>query len=90
MQKVKIIKFSDHHDYGRKDFGFIESWYDKLTGEHKYIISTEKDAVKLANNPYYPISLRTVSFYMPIKVGFVDTPHNDDFIDELKKLITNK
>lgn len=88
--KVKIIKFPDHHNYGRKDFAFIENWYEKLDGKQKYIITTEKDAVKLANNPYYPITLRAVSFYMPIKVDFINTPHNDDFIDELKKLVNKK
>lgn len=88
--KVKIIKFTDHHNYSRKDFNFINGWYDKLDGEHKYIITTEKDAVKLSNNPYYPISLRHVSFYMPIKVDFINVPHNDDFVTELKKIITKK
>lgn len=86
--KVKIIKFSDHHNYNRKDFNFIENWYEKLQGKRKYILTTEKDAVKLANNPYYPISLRPFSFYMPIKVDFIDTQHNNDFIPELKKLIS--
>lgn len=88
--KVKIIKFTDHHNYGRKDFNFIEEWYNKLSGKQKFIITTEKDAVKFANNPYYPIPLRHVSFYMPIKVDFIDIPHNDDFVPTLNKLLNKK
>lgn len=87
---VKIIKFQDHHDYGRKDFEYIKEWYDKLPGDNKYIVTTEKDAVKLSNNPYFPIALRHVSFYMPIKVDIIDTQRNDDFIPELTKFINKK
>lgn len=86
--KVKIIKFSDHHDYSRSDFDFIKEWYNKLKGEHIYIVTTEKDAVKFSNNAYYPIALRPVSFYMPIKVDIIDTQRNDEFIPELTKFIS--
>ena len=82
---IKVIHFSDHHDYGRKDFEFIEKWFNRLKGNRKYLIATEKDAVKFNCNPYYPLSLKPYSFYMPIKIGFIDIPHNDDFIDSLRK-----
>mgnify|MGYP001025727399 FL=1 len=82
---IKVIHFSDHHDYNRKDFEFIEKWFNRLKGNQKYLIVTEKDAVKFNCNPYYPLSLQPYSFYMPIKIGFIDIPHNGDFINSLKK-----
>ena len=36
----------------------------------KIIITTEKDAVRLKSNPYFPPELRAATYYMPISVAF--------------------
>lgn len=88
--KVKLEKFPDHHDFGRSDFDAIQKAYAKLPGKHKYIITTEKDAVRMANNPYFPHVLKQITFYMPIDVEFLPQamPQGSlSFADELRRLI---
>ncbi len=65
---VKIMRYPDHHDFSRHDLEDIARTFEQLDGQRKYIVTTEKDAVRLANNPYFPHSLKPVTFYLPIKV----------------------
>ncbi|MEG2219468.1 MAG: tetraacyldisaccharide 4'-kinase [Muribaculaceae bacterium] len=86
--KVKVIHFADHHNFDRSDLDLITTKFNQLTGEKKLIITTEKDAVRLANNPYFPTSIKANVFYLPIEVDFI--PYDDvDFRDAFEKEITN-
>lgn len=84
--KVKVIHYDDHHYFTRSDFDYIFSVYDELPGRSKYIVTTEKDSVRIVGNPYYPPTRRDSIFFIPIKVAF---PHHDNrnFINELVKRI---
>lgn len=69
--KVKTLHFPDHHVYVQEDFDLIESRFARMTGK-KYIITSEKDAVRLVGSPYFPQRLKPYLFYVPIKVRFKD------------------
>lgn len=84
--KAKVMHFSDHHNFTREDVADIENAYDNLNGRYKIILTTEKDAVRLANNPYFPHRLKQHIFYQPIEVEFLQ--YEDDFDDTLLKLLT--
>lgn len=84
--KVKVIHFSDHHDFSREDLSFIAKTYNRLEGERKIIVTTEKDAVRLINNAYFPHALRKQMYYLPIEVEFLQG--DDDFISTLTAKIT--
>lgn len=83
---VKVQVFPDHHNFANKDLELIRQRFDEIKARTKYIITTEKDAVRLANNPYFPPELRPYTFYLPIKVTFDDNT-GDSFVADLKKLI---
>lgn len=83
---VKIQVFPDHHNFSRKDLDLINNRFESINARNKYIITTEKDAVRLANNPYFPPALRPYIFYLPVKVEFDDNT-GDSFAADLKKLI---
>jgi hypothetical protein len=53
----------------------------------KLIITTEKDAARLACNPYFPHELKPRTFYLPISVYMINRPEEGDFMQMLKKLI---
>jgi len=79
---VKVMRYDDHHFFTRSDFNDILKVFDKLEGRRKFIITTEKDAVRILNNPYYPPTMQGSIFYVPIKVGFLEQEgHN--FLQEL-------
>lgn len=82
---VKVMHYYDHHYFTRSDFDDIFNVFDKLPGNRKFIVTTEKDSVRIVNNPYYPPAMRSVIYYIPIKVGFLS--NNGDFISEVVKRI---
>lgn len=76
--KVKLKRFSDHHNFTASDLEEIEHDFNEMPGgESKFIVTTEKDAVRLFNNPYFPHSLKSKIFYVPIKVDFIDVSGNE-------------
>lgn len=85
---VKPKVYSDHHNFTRKELEYISESFKKLKSENKYIITTEKDAVRLINNPYFPTELRPFIFFIPIEVQF-ETRNGETFDDTLVKLIKN-
>ena len=87
---VLLLTGIDHHDFSRSDVLNIERRFEEMKGEHKIIVTTEKDAVRLAFNPYFPDSLKPLVFYQPIKVEVEGGIHDDDFISELRRQIERK
>lgn len=82
---VKVFHFPDHHDYGRKDIEKIIDKFNKISGKHKIIVTTEKDAVRLMHNPYFPKNLKPFIFFLPITVKMIKD--EEDFIEELQSSI---
>lgn len=85
--RVKVSHFPDHHAYSRKDLAMIASGFESLKASRKIIITTEKDAVRLANNPYFPEHLKPLIFYIPIGVEMVQGIYETDFINALRSAI---
>lgn len=85
---VKVRQYPDHHNFSRRDMENLQKRFNELDGERKLLITTEKDAVRLINNPYFPQELKDSAYYLPVKVKF--DPHNvDTFDDKLQKLLLN-
>lgn len=83
---VKVNVFPDHHNFNKKDITLITRRFNDIKAAHKFIITTEKDAVRLANNPYFPEELKPYTFFVPVKVEF-DNGTADNFAADIKKLI---
>lgn len=86
--RVKVDHFPDHHDFTRADIDNIVKRFEDLPGERKIIVTTEKDAVRLMHNPYFPKSLKPFTFYLPVTVKMINGLEEKDFIAELKELIS--
>ncbi|MDE5843560.1 MAG: tetraacyldisaccharide 4'-kinase [Muribaculaceae bacterium] len=85
--RKRVEHFSDHHNFSRKDIAKIEQRFRDMKGERKLIITTEKDAVRLVHNPYFPPELKPFVFFQPIRVEMVAGPHghDNDLILDLKQ-----
>ncbi|MEN8928986.1 MAG: tetraacyldisaccharide 4'-kinase [Flavobacteriales bacterium] len=73
-------QFPDHHDFTKKNIQNIITTFDNIRSENKYIVTTEKDAMRLMSHKeleQYPI------FYLGIEVEIIDK------INEFDKLIKN-
>ena len=76
----------DHHTFTREDFNYIAKFFNKLEGKQKFILTTEKDAVRILNNPYFPPELRNIIYYIPIRVGFLNYEDRDIITELIKKI----
>lgn len=91
--KVKVKRFPDHHNFSRKDLEAVKARFDEIESAKRYIITTEKDAVRLMNNPYFPHELKKYIYYQPVEVKFdalrADNVKTGSFDIELQKALLN-
>lgn len=85
--RIKIAYYPDHHSFSRKDLDDIATTFSNMKGAKKLIMTTEKDAVRLANNPYYPQNLKAYTFYIPISVQMITRQEDGDFLQNLRNSI---
>ena len=88
--RMTVKHFPDHHSFSRKDLGEIIQEFKQMNGTRKAIITTEKDAVRLASNPYFPESLKPFVYYIPISVETVNGPNSEDPREKLINAINSK
>jgi tetraacyldisaccharide 4'-kinase len=80
-QRVKHLKFKDHHNFSDQDIKNIIAEYKKL-GEYKLILTTEKDYVRLKIFHY----LREFLYYWPINVRIDNKEEfNQTILDYVRK-----
>lgn len=87
---VETLSFKDHHAYRVKEIRKIAALVESL-GESAYVITTEKDGVKLTSKKHIPESLQRRLFVQPIEINFRDDGDKlsqaNEFITKLKKEI---
>lgn len=88
--KVKINVYPDHHNYTRKDIDNIKRRFESLRGKRRIIITTEKDAVRLTTNPYFPHELKASTYYLPIEVDFLKFTEKETFVDTVRELLRQR
>lgn len=92
--RVKVNVFPDHHEYTRSDSELLKERFNSMNSAHKFIITTEKDAVRLINNPYFPHELKPYIFYLPVRVEFIRRDNGSTsgptFEDTLQRLLRSR
>lgn len=86
MPRVRVNIYSDHHAFSQKDMDVLLKRYETMPGHTRIMVTTEKDAVRMIANPNFPEKLKAVSYYLPVKVEFIQIG-GLNFIDTLKKRI---
>ncbi|HKK42519.1 MAG TPA: tetraacyldisaccharide 4'-kinase [Bacteroidales bacterium] len=73
-RNITHMNYADHHNYTEADLkGIINAW-SSLKSPVKYIITTEKDAVRFREFSNIAESLKTAFYYIPVGIDFL----NDD------------
>ena len=85
--KKRVLHFPDHHDFKKSDLNEILTKFNAASGTRKYIITTEKDAMRISHNPYFPHELMAHIFYIPIGVKMLETNFGYDFVPDLLQAI---
>lgn len=88
--RVKVDIYPDHHDYTRKDIDHLLERFRSLKGENRILVTTEKDAVRLAANPYFPYEMKAHTFCLPVKVSFDAFESDRPLIRDIERAIKEK
>ncbi len=70
-KNVLHLSFSDHHNFSESDIFKIKSSFSMLSEGQKIIVTTEKDAMRLRENPFIDEAMKEKLFYIPIFVNFL-------------------
>ena len=84
VREIIHFSFPDHYNFKEKDIKTIYSAYENLKSPIKYLITTEKDAVRLREFTNIAEPIRSALFYIPVGIHFL----NDDK-DEFDNLIVD-
>jgi len=69
---VEEIQFPDHYSFSQKDINLIHEKFNKLEGENKIIITTEKDAMRLHDMQIEFSNIRKHLFFVPLRIKFMN------------------
>ena len=79
---VDELTFDDHHVYKVRDTKAMEAMLEKYP--EAYIVTTEKDAVKMFSSKKMPESVRRRLYYIPVKMAYIEES-DKDFLQNLEK-----
>lgn len=85
-ENITQLKFSDHHNFKKKDIHKITETFSGLSGS-KVIITTEKDAVRLEELTFDE-NIRKNMYYLPIEVNFIFEEDAQKFNQQILKYVT--
>lgn len=85
--EIQNISFRDHHDFTIKDIKMIEKKFFEINNQSKYILVTEKDAVRLIGNKHLTDSLKNHIFVLPIRVEILNNKELS-FITKITDYVT--
>lgn len=70
IETVTILEYEDHHLFSAEDMLEVKGTFERLTGEKKIILTTEKDAVRLEAHRQFILDNRLPVFALPVEVRF--------------------
>lgn len=68
---VKHLPFPDHHGFSESDIDNLRFQFNSIKSENKFLLFTEKDAVRLRVHSQLEESLVNHCFYIPIKINIL-------------------
>ena len=82
--EVIHLQYPDHYKFKNEDIATINKSFTKLKSPIKYIITTEKDSVRLKEIANVTTLLQNTVYYFPIDIDFLH-----DYKTDFDKLITD-
>ena len=82
--EIVHLQYPDHYKFKEKDIEAISESFAKLKSSVKYVITTEKDSVRLKEFTNITDQLKNAIYYYPVGIDFLHDNKND-----FDKLITD-
>ena len=70
--KIIHLCYRDHHRFNKKDIKKIGEAWESLRSSQKYLITTEKDAVRLKEFTNIAEPIREALYYIPVGIHFLN------------------
>lgn len=70
-RQVEHIAFKDHHRFTARDLKQIENAFDRIPGQNKLMITTEKDMMRLTQGEFKEQTQAWPLYYIPIELIFI-------------------
>jgi len=83
---VHNLSFEDHHDFTKNEMGQLKKVFDNLDLPNKFILTTEKDAVRMDQHREFLLENNLPVFVLPLKVRF-HFNQGDQFDQEIKDFL---
>lgn len=74
---IDLLSFNDHHNFNQQDMQLIKERFNKLKGQRKVIITTEKDATRLVHHPALDEGLKQHIYALPIEVEILQNQQDN-------------
>lgn len=85
---LQTLIYPDHHDFTEKNGKAMIDFITKYTGKNRIIVTSEKDAVRLSDNPFVPEEIKAYIYYLPIEV-VICRNEEELFIQKIENHVTN-
>lgn len=90
---VHSLAFGDHHDFTNEDMTEIERQFYHLPEGKRMIITTEKDAARMASHPQLPETVKPYIYVLPVEIVFLldqQEMFNKNILDYVRKNSRNR
>ena len=82
---VEDIPFEDHHYFSKQEMAQIHNKFKLIPAAEKYILTTEKDAVRLTEHLDFVQKENLPIFVLPVEVNFIKAGSDQSFLDIIKE-----
>ena len=79
---VETMRFPDHYQFSSEDIRNIEKHFEKTVGQNKYILTTEKDAVRFRQVLNKDAALAKHILFIPIEIKILNEKQ-EEFKDKI-------
>ena len=77
FKEIIHLSFPDHHKFTEKDIVKVSSAFYNLGSAEKFIITTEKDAVRLREFTNIAEFIRSSAYYIPVGIKFLNADKDE-------------
>ncbi len=88
VDMVQTLEYEDHHYFTNFDLSHLKQTFQKMEGERKVILTTEKDAMRLELHRSFIVENQLPIFVLPVEVRFHGTDQ-ERFDADIKDYLLN-
>ncbi|MBI5008850.1 MAG: tetraacyldisaccharide 4'-kinase [Bacteroidia bacterium] len=75
--EVIHLRYPDHYNFSDKDLRAVYEAFEKLKSPVRYVITTEKDSVRLKEFSNIAEPVKSAMFYIPVGIDFLNDDSNE-------------